>query len=350
MKVAVYAIAKNESKHVARWLTSSLKADYHLIADTGSTDETVAIANSLGINVIEIKVEPWRFDTARNLSLDALPDDIDYCIALDMDEVLTPGWREQLEIAHSEGIERPQYRFITAWDEKGKPLTEFDGFRIHKRHGMTWVHPIHEVLRCVEGDDEHKVYPFEVHHLPDHTKPRDYLKQLEAAVKVEPNSRNLYYLAREYFGHNKLDQARKVLKRYLKKSEFPAEKSYALRMLAKCEPNRKEELLLQGLEIYPSRESVLALANYYYAEQRWQECNYVAKRALSFTERSTEFLSENWAWGHMGYDLVAVSAWKLGNYQEAFEYGQQAVQISPDDEILKNNLKSYQEKINALSK
>jgi tetratricopeptide (TPR) repeat protein len=49
----------------------------------------------------------------------------------------------------------------------------------------------------------------------------------------------------------------------------------------------------------------------------------------------------------MGYDLVAVSAWKLGNYQEAFEYGQQAVQISPDDEILKNNLKSYQEKINA---
>ncbi len=76
MKVAVYAIAKNESKHVARWLTSSLKADYHLIADTGSTDDTVAIAKSLGINVIEIKVEPWRFDTARNLSLDALPDDV----------------------------------------------------------------------------------------------------------------------------------------------------------------------------------------------------------------------------------------------------------------------------------
>ena len=347
MKVAVYAIAKNESKHVARWLTSSLKADYHLIADTGSTDDTVAIAKSLGINVIEIKVEPWRFDTARNLSLDALPDDIDYCIALDMDEVLTPGWREQLEIAHSEGIERPQYRFITSWDEKGKPLTELDGFRIHKRHGMTWVHPIHEVLRCVEGEDKHKVYPFEIHHLPDHSKPRDYLKQLEAAVKEEPNSRNLYYLAREYFGHSKLDKAQKVIKRYLKVSEFAAEKSYALRMLAKCEAHKQEHWLLESLEVYPSRESVLALANYYYTQQRWAECNYVAKRALSFKERSTEFLSENWAWGHMGYDLVAVSAWKLGNYQEAFEYGQQAVQISPDDDILKNNLKSYQEKINA---
>jgi tetratricopeptide (TPR) repeat protein len=264
-----------------------------------------------------------------------------------MDEVLTPGWREQLEIAHSEGIERPQYRFITSWDEKGKALTELDGFRIHKRHGMTWVHPIHEVLRCTEGEDKHKVYPFEVHHLPDHDKPRNYLKQLEAAVKAEPNSRNLYYLAREYFGHGKLDKAQKVIKRYLKVSEFDAEKSYALRMLAKCEVHKQEHWLLASMETYPSRESVLALANYYYTNQRWQECNYVAKRGLDFKERSTEFLSENWAWGHMGYDLAAVSAWKLGKYQEAYEYGQQAVLKSPNDETLQNNLKSYREKIDA---
>jgi hypothetical protein len=87
------------------------------------------------------------------------------------------------------------------------------------------------------------------------------------------------------------------------------------------------------------------LANYYYTNQRCQECNYVAKRGLDFKERSTEFLSENWAWGHMGYDLAAVSAWKLGKYQEAYEYGQQAVLKSPHDETLQNNLKSYREKI-----
>jgi hypothetical protein len=49
----------------------------------------------------------------------------------------------------------------------------------------------------------------------------------------------------------------------------------------------------------------------------------------------------------MGYDLVAVSAWKLGKYEEAYEYGQQAVLKSPDDETLQNNLKSYREKIDA---
>ena len=95
MKVAVYTIALNEDKHVARWYESSAEADYHLIADTGSTDDTVKIATELGINVIHVRSVPFRFDDARNASLMALPDDIDYCVALDMDEVMRPGWRDR---------------------------------------------------------------------------------------------------------------------------------------------------------------------------------------------------------------------------------------------------------------
>ena len=59
MKVAVYTIALNEEKHVQRWYESAKDADYLLIADTGSTDRTVEIAKSLGINVINIKIDPW---------------------------------------------------------------------------------------------------------------------------------------------------------------------------------------------------------------------------------------------------------------------------------------------------
>lgn len=35
-------------------------------------------------------IDPWRFDTARNLALDLLPDTVDWCITLDADEVLAP--------------------------------------------------------------------------------------------------------------------------------------------------------------------------------------------------------------------------------------------------------------------
>ena len=44
MKIAVYAIAKNEEYNINDWYNSVSKADYHLILDTGSTDKTVEIA------------------------------------------------------------------------------------------------------------------------------------------------------------------------------------------------------------------------------------------------------------------------------------------------------------------
>ena len=86
MKVAIYTIAKNEEQFVKRWYESAKEADYLFILDTGSTDNTVSIARELGIDVeIEI-ITPWRFDVARNTALDYLPHDIDYCIALEMEE------------------------------------------------------------------------------------------------------------------------------------------------------------------------------------------------------------------------------------------------------------------------
>jgi glycosyltransferase involved in cell wall biosynthesis len=103
MKVAVYTICKNEEKFVERWYASSVDADYHILTDTGSTDNTVKIARSLGITVNEILLKPFRFDDARNASLISIPTDADYCIALDVDEVLAPGWREALEKAFDAG-------------------------------------------------------------------------------------------------------------------------------------------------------------------------------------------------------------------------------------------------------
>jgi glycosyltransferase involved in cell wall biosynthesis len=351
MKVAVYTIAKNEAQFVERWYNCSTEADYHLIADTGSTDDTVAKAKELGIAVYEISVVPFRFDDARNASLALLPADIDYCIALDMDEVLQPGWRQELEKAFDEGTDRPQYRFITDWTKEGDPAIEFDGFRIHRRKGIRWKFPIHEVPMTYEGGDVRKRYNFEIHHRPDVTKSRgQYLDLLVRAVDEEPDARNLYYLGREYFFRKQYDNCAKVLKEYITKSNFPAEKSFALRMLAKCEPEQAEEWLLQATEACQTREATLALANHYYTQKQWKECNAVAKIALTKNEKVTGFLSEEWAWGHMADDLIAVSAWQLGDWKEAYKHGKRAVEISPDEERLVSNLAFYKEKLNANTK
>lgn len=55
MKIAVYAIAKNEEQFVERWYESAKQADGLFILDTGSTDKTVAVAESLGVVVRYLK-------------------------------------------------------------------------------------------------------------------------------------------------------------------------------------------------------------------------------------------------------------------------------------------------------
>jgi len=348
MKVAVYTISKNEEKHVERWYESNKEADYHILADTGSTDRTVEIALSLGIKVVPIHISPFRFDDARNASLAVIPSDADYCIALDVDETLAPGWRKYLEDAYVRNIDRPSYRHIEAFNEDGSVATEFNGFKVHRRNGIRWHYPIHEVPQWYAGEDEVREHidGFEVHHRQDRTKSRaQYLTLLEMAVKENSDSRNLYYLGREQIYYQKWDEAKESLTKYLEVSIFKQERSAACRMLAKADPTNQEEWFIKSVEEWASRESMLALAQYYYTEKQWDECNLVAKRALEYNTKTAEFLSENWAWGHLAYDLIAISAWNLGNFEETVEYGQKAVEISPNDERLIKNLEYYRSKV-----
>lgn len=96
-KIAVYAISKNEARFAKRWMHTMREADVVIVADTGSTDDTVSLLREAGAEVHRIQVTPWRFDKARNESLRLVPDDIDICVCTDLDEVWEEGWRSRLE-------------------------------------------------------------------------------------------------------------------------------------------------------------------------------------------------------------------------------------------------------------
>ena len=129
MRIAVYAISKNEAHFVKRFCDSAKDADLIMIADTGSTDGTAEVAAECGAVVHNICITPWRFDTARNAALALLPRDIDVCISLDLDEVLEPGWREEIERVWKSDTTRLRYFFD--WGAGIKFLYE----KIHARHG-----------------------------------------------------------------------------------------------------------------------------------------------------------------------------------------------------------------------
>ena len=101
--VCVYAISKNEGEFVDRWMDSMSEADVVVVLDTGSQDNTVEKLQKRGAIVVQEEIHPWRFDVARNRSMELIPECADICICTDLDEVFRPGWRELLEEAWEEG-------------------------------------------------------------------------------------------------------------------------------------------------------------------------------------------------------------------------------------------------------
>ena len=346
MKTAVYSIALNEEKHVARWIESAKDSDYIVLIDTGSTDKTVEIAESMGAIVYSVYINPWRFENARNVALALVPKDVDYCIALDLDEILIDGWRAELEKMFEQGITRPRYQYTWSWNADGSPGLQYGGDKIHKRTGYRWEHPVHEVIVADRIQEVQGWCGLEIHHYPDNSKPRSqYFPLLELAVEERPdNDRLQYYLAREYFFNGMFDKAVDMFKRHLQnpKATWGPERAASCRYLAKCLPDLAHAYLEQAIEeALGRREAVVEMAQHHYSKQDWANCLEYSLQALDIEEKPLDYLCEEFAWGALPYDLAAISAYNLGDLKTAYRYGGMALAFAPDDDRLARNMEFY---------
>lgn len=94
MKITACSIVKNEARNIARSIESYKNAvDEIIIVDTGSTDKTVEICKSLGINPLFYK---WDndFSSAKNYAIDHAKGD--WIIFLDADEWFVPNLKRTL--------------------------------------------------------------------------------------------------------------------------------------------------------------------------------------------------------------------------------------------------------------
>ena len=350
MKVAVYTIAKNEEQFVERWYNSIKDADYILIADTGSTDKTVEIAKKLGISTMLLNIDPWRFDDSRNAALAALPKDIDYCIALDMDEVILPGWKKELEKAFTSKATRPRYKYTWSWNLDGSPGLQYNGEKIHSRNGYRWKHPVHEVLIIDRIIEKQFWVDLEIHHYPDNYKSRSqYLDLLKLSTLEDPyDDRNAHYYARELFFNNKYSEAIQEFNRHLSlpKAIWKPERAASYRYLAKCDLKNTEFYLLKAIEEDSSRkESLAEISYYYYTLENWKDSLTYAKLAISIKDKPLDYLCEAFAWGSLPFELAAIASFNLEEYEDAIKYNQIAIDLSPEDQRLKSNMSFYLDKI-----
>lgn len=353
MKIAVYAISKNEEKFVDRFCQSAKDANLIVIGDTGSTDKTVELAlQHENVVIHDIRVNPWRFDKAREAVLFSIPEDIDICISLDLDEELQPGWREEVERVWVEGTTRLKYKF-----DWGAGIA-FYYEKIHARKGYMWKHAVHEYPipdpRTVEVWAQTDMLL--VVHKPDPTKSRgQYMDLLEMAVKEDPRCpRNAFYHCRELTFHYRWQEAIDALNKYLKMPEatWINERCYAMRLLGKSyeELGNHWECLkwyrLACAEAPNTREPWLDLAMYSYRCSMWEECYSSAMTALKITDKEAVYTMDPSAWSDKPWDLASISAWNIGLKAKAIEFCQKAVELNPTDVRLINNLLQMQEDLN----
>lgn len=358
MKVCVYAICKNESKFVDRWMDSMLEADAVYVLDTGSTDDTAERLRARGAIVKVEAVKPWRFDTARNMSLDLVPDDADICICTDLDEILHPGWRALLEGAWKPGTTRAAYRYTWNFNPDGSEGYVFWTEKAHSRHGYIWSHPVHEVLVWVgEGREGAKVYVegMQLDHRADDTKSRSqYLPLLELSVEEDPDDdRNMHYLGREYYFHGRWNEAIATLKRHLQlpRATWLDERCASMRYIARCysalgERAESKRWLLRAMAEAPHlREPYMELAWLLYEEQDWDGVVWLCREALKITDRPRTYICEAAAWGSQPWDLLSISLYNTGRPQEALDAAKQALAISPTDERIAANVRIMEKSV-----
>lgn len=344
LKICVYAISLNEAKFTKRFCDSAADADLILIADTGSTDDTVSLARECGAVVHHIHINPWRFDLARNAAMALIPGDMDVCVSLDLDEELQPGWREEIERVWKPGTNRLSYGF-----DWGAGII-FQYTKIHARGGFLWFSPCHEYpipdRRTVEVYAQTDMLM--VIHKPDPEKSRgQYMDLLQVAVDENPRDpRTFFYYARELSFCRRWQEAIDACTRYLAMPEatWENERCYAMRVASRCaaELGRYSEAFSWArkavAEAPETREPWMEVATLAYRTSRWAECYGAAMSALQIKDRQLVYTCDPAVWGAAPHDLASIAAWHLGLPREAAEQAKLAVEKEPNDDRLKANL------------
>jgi glycosyltransferase involved in cell wall biosynthesis len=207
-------IVKNEAENLPR-LFKSLEGcfDEIIVTDTGSTDDTVKVAESLGATV---KHFTWcdDFSAARNASFE--PMTTDYVMWLDADDVLEAKdeflvWRDN--IMHLADFWIANY--IYAEKPDGTPLCTFIRERVVKRtKGFKWRYFVHEGMVPTPDSKVTFIPSWRVRHkrtaedlAKDHSRNLHLFEK--NASKID--SRMMFYWGKELFENGKqMDAVRKL--------------------------------------------------------------------------------------------------------------------------------------------
>lgn len=354
LRIAVYAIAKDEEKFAERWMESMREADGVFVMDTGSGDRTADILRSLGAEVVERTITPWRFDVARNESMRLVPDGYDVLVCTDLDEILCRGWRARLESAWLDALSRGirpttgTYEYVWSFNADGTDGVKFRYKKVHAPGVAKWTHPVHEVLDYDIPEVDVEIPGMRLEHHADPTKSRDqYLGLLRMSCEESPNDdRNAHYYGRELMFHHRWDEAIAQLRHHLAMptATWRAERAASMRYIAKCLIEGKMaylkgcEWLMKAMREAPNqREAAIELAGYADGRRDYQTVVEACEFALRIKTRDMSYTTKPESWGARPWDLYSVALYHVGRLEDARKAVREAARLAPNDVRIARN-------------
>ena len=165
-KVSVTIITRNEAADIAAALASASWADELIVVDSGSTDETVAIARQHTNHVV---VQEWAGYAAQKNYAASLASH-DWILSLDADERVTPALAAEIQRTLREVPGLQAFRIPRVTRHLGRWIRTTDWYpdhqvRLYDRRSAQWTgRYVHESLTVtggigqLEGDLEHYAY------------------------------------------------------------------------------------------------------------------------------------------------------------------------------------------------
>ena len=358
LKLAVYAICRNEIEHVENWWNSVREADEVIVLDTGSNDGTPEKLEELGAKVFRDAPAVFRFDEARNIALSHVSEDADICFSIDLDEWFEdPGWCEAVKTAwrKTPGCNSLEYRFVMNRETDAAGNRTDTGVwwkdNCHTRRGWHWEYPVHNLLcpdagtRQIAGRVPDSVSL--VHHQTPRADRADRLPLHWLNVAERPDApRPLYYLGREYLYREDYKSALRYLDRYLTavgEKCWHDEKGQALLFAAVAserlgDMDRAELYALRAVAETHGREPLLYLSRLYYGQGKWHPAKFWAEQALPVENNHAYFRDDN-AYGAAVHDLLANVYWTLGEKDKARKEAEICLSYDPNNQQFRDNVR-----------
>lgn len=152
-KVSVTIITLNEADHIAAAIDSASWADEIIVVDSGSTDNTVAIARSKGVRV---ETRAWSGYVDQKNFAHLLASN-DWIFSLDADERITPALAGEIHALLSTEPPRKGYRVPRVAYHLGRWIRTTDFYpdyqtRLYDRRSARWSgRHVHESVRVDGG-------------------------------------------------------------------------------------------------------------------------------------------------------------------------------------------------------